>query len=100
MVLVDIIAIEAALFFGYLARTALSLWRPIELVPSTYAGMIIGVLLPPGAGDQDGGAEPPELTQRRSHVLQVLCFVGIQNLPLRLLQNLSCKGFVNVPMKT
>ena len=47
MVLVDIIAIEAALFFGYLARTALSLWRPIELAPSTYAGMIIGVLLRP-----------------------------------------------------
>ena len=47
MVLMDIIAIETALLLGYLARNALSLWWPIELAPSVYAGLIIGVLVLP-----------------------------------------------------
>ena len=45
--LVDVAAVETALFFGYLARYALSSWWPINLVASTYAGLILGVLVVP-----------------------------------------------------
>ncbi len=49
MFLVDVAAIEAALYFGYLARHALSIWWPIYLGPNTYQGLILGVLVVPVA---------------------------------------------------
>ena len=49
MFLVDVVAIEAALYFGYLARHALSIWWPIYLGPNTYQGLILGVLVVPVA---------------------------------------------------
>ncbi len=45
--LVDVAAVEMALFFGLLARYALSFWWPIDLISEVYAGLIIGVLLMP-----------------------------------------------------
>ncbi len=43
MFLLDVVAVETALLFGYLARYALSAWWPINLTPTTYAGLIVGV---------------------------------------------------------
>ena len=45
--LVDVVAVETALFFGYLVRYALSSWWPINLTANVYAGLIIGVLVMP-----------------------------------------------------
>ena len=44
---VDVVAVETALFFGYLTRNALSFWWPIDLTPNTYAGLVAGVLVVP-----------------------------------------------------
>jgi Undecaprenyl-phosphate galactose phosphotransferase WbaP len=54
MFFVDVVAIEAALYFGYLIRFALSTNWPATfgtstLAPSTYEGLILGVLLVPVA---------------------------------------------------
>ena len=45
--LIDVAAVETALLFGYLTRYALSPWWPINLTASTYAGLILGVLVVP-----------------------------------------------------
>ncbi len=49
MFLVDVVAIEAALYFGILIRDALATWWPIYLAPHTYEGLILGVLVVPVA---------------------------------------------------
>jgi Undecaprenyl-phosphate galactose phosphotransferase WbaP len=49
MFLVDVVAIEAALYLGYVIRHALSVWWPIYLAPHTYEGLILGVLVVPVA---------------------------------------------------
>jgi Undecaprenyl-phosphate galactose phosphotransferase WbaP len=46
---VDVVAIEASLYFGYLIRSALSAWWPVTLGPGTYEGLIPGVLVVPVA---------------------------------------------------
>ena len=45
--LVDVLAIEASLYFGYLIRYALSAWWPVSLGPNSYEGLILGVLVLP-----------------------------------------------------
>ncbi len=47
MFLVDVVAVETALFFGFLVRYALSSWWPINLSPNTYVGLLAGVLVVP-----------------------------------------------------
>ncbi len=47
MFLIDVAAIETALLLGCLTRYALSPWWPITLAPSSYAGLIVGVLVVP-----------------------------------------------------
>lgn len=47
--LVDVVAIEAALYFGYVIRDAFSVWWPIYLSTYTYEGLIPGVLVLPVA---------------------------------------------------
>ena len=47
MFFVDVVAIEASLYFGYLIREVLSVWWPIYLGPNTYEGLIPGVLVLP-----------------------------------------------------
>ena len=49
MFLVDVVAIEASLYFGYLIRYALSAWWPVSLGPNSYEGLILGVLVVPVA---------------------------------------------------
>ena len=39
--LVDVAAVETALFFGFLTRYALSSWWPIDLVANTYTGLAL-----------------------------------------------------------
>lgn len=45
--LVDVAAVETALLLGYLSRSALSSWWPINLSPTTYVALIVGVLALP-----------------------------------------------------
>ena len=45
--LIDVAAVETAVLFGYLARYALTPWWPINLTATTYAGLILGVLVVP-----------------------------------------------------
>ncbi len=49
MFIVDVAAIELALYLGYLVRYALTPWWPIYLGPHTYEGLILGVLVVPVA---------------------------------------------------
>jgi lipopolysaccharide/colanic/teichoic acid biosynthesis glycosyltransferase len=49
MFFVDVLAIEASLYFGYLIRSALAAWWPVTLGPGTYEGLIPGVLVVPVA---------------------------------------------------
>ena len=49
MFFVDVVAIEAALYLGYLIRYMLTTWWPIYLGPSSYEGLILGVLVVPVA---------------------------------------------------
>jgi len=49
MFLVDVLAIETSLYFGYLIRSALTVWWPVSLDPQTYVGLILGVLVVPVA---------------------------------------------------
>ncbi len=45
--LVDVVAIEVCLYIGYLLRQTLSAWWPVSLPPSSYEGLIVGVLAVP-----------------------------------------------------
>lgn len=49
MFLVDVVAIEAALYLAYQIRLGLSLWWPVSLGPQTYEALILGVLVVPVA---------------------------------------------------
>ena len=45
--LIDVAAVETALLFGYLTRYGLTPWWPTNLTASSYAGLILGVLVVP-----------------------------------------------------
>ena len=47
MFFVDVVAIETSLYIGYLLRQTLSAWWPVTLPPSSYEGLIVGVLVVP-----------------------------------------------------
>ena len=70
MFIIDIVAIEIILYFGYLTRLSLTTWWPIPLEPHTYEGLILALLVVPigywAAGLYPGyGVRGVELFRRR-----------------------------------